>query len=128
MRLDEVGVSEETECPYCHYPEASDEYESRGEYTYKGKDYQHFKFCPVCGWMQYGGEDDDSGEITLAPKEKRLLEAKKIMKLYNRFFKVVDDASWMDEYVSFDFGNLKNAYATYDNFMKYMVAFIFKNS
>lgn len=128
MRLDEVGVSGESECPYCHYPQAADEYESRGEYTYKGIDYQYLKFCPVCGWTQYGGEDDENGEINLAPSAKRLLEAKKIMKLYKTLLKKLSIPMMVDEYIMSDFGNLKSAYATYSNFLHGLLSYIFKNS
>ena len=79
----ETGVSDEEECPYCGYPEATSMYESRSEFTYKKVDYQYFAYCPVCGWQRYGGEDDE-GEITLPPKPKQLIEAKKIMSTYQK--------------------------------------------
>ena len=85
----ETGVSEEEECPFCGYPEASSMYESRSEFTYKKKDFQYFAYCPVCGWQRYGGEDDEEGEITLPPKPKQLIEAKKIISMYQ---KLSDDA------------------------------------
>lgn len=92
MKLNETGVNDEIVCPYCGYPEANDQYESGG-ITYRGKNFQYFKYCPICGWTQYGGDDDEEGEYNIPPKANKLIEAQKIVAIYKKLVSKKDMAT-----------------------------------
>lgn len=84
MRLNEVSSSGTTNCPQCGFSGAQDEYDSKGGFEYDGKEYQVYGRCLLCGWTQYGDEEDKSGKITLDANQKDLVVAKKIVKIFKK--------------------------------------------
>ena len=129
MRLDESGVQDEVECPYCKYPEAGSMYESSADFTYKRIRYSYYTYCDLCGWEHYGDIDDEAGEIDVPPKPKTLAEAKKIVnKIYDKIDPDSDDLTNLFADFSYSkFNDYKLIYKTYQGFMVGLVKMVFSN-
>lgn len=87
-KLNEIGMSEDITCPYCGYPSALEEYESRNE--------EYYNLCSLCGWEEtkYGYYDDDDKDIVM-PNEKVIKLAKKIMKeIYKKLDNNTSNLFW----------------------------------
>jgi len=97
----ETGIQEDTNCPYCGYDEAVEDYESRAEYqpaNFKfAGGYYYGKSCPMCGWSEYNDysptdeeEDEDKGECPLdpyleyEPNDENIAVSKRIQKLTDK--------------------------------------------
>jgi hypothetical protein len=129
MRLDESGVQDEVECPYCKYPEAHSLYESRAEFRYKKVDYSYYTYCDLCGWEHYGDADDEAGEIDIPPKPAILAEAKKIVKkIYDKIDTAREDLLELFFEFGYDkFNDYKLIYKTYHYFMIGLMKLVFSN-
>jgi hypothetical protein len=122
MKLNESGASAEIKCPYCGYPNASDMYESRGNpFKYKSRGYNQYRICYICGWEQY---ESDTDEITIAPKADRILEAKRIVKIYLKIQNMSDSdeaIGMLEDYI------ISMPFETYQSFLTEFIKYILKN-
>lgn len=84
MMLNEASASGTTICPQCGFPGAMDEYDKKGGFEHKGKDYQVYGHCYLCGWTQYGDNEDEAGLVTIDSNPKDLRIAKKISKIFKK--------------------------------------------
>ena len=119
------GFSQDIQCPYCDFEMAESTEDYKGAAEYKGIQYNQFSGCPLCGWASWADAiDSEAGDKEKIPLKSVILQAKKIVKLYD---KIPDNNTLIDYFVGFAtfvFDDYANVNRTYINFLRGLAAYI----